>query len=558
MKIFKYLYFLLLPAFMLPQSAIIDTTFSSPSLVDSIRSYSVDYKSIEGTVQLATGENENLALNKYAYLTYAGAEPTDTARKNPLRLIDGSKVSPSFVFFPSENTGGKPGSYVIIDLQAVRRVKRVIFYSLGGNPDTRIRAFTIYAGMDTSGIGMDKVYQEANNLVANPEAIFNAITARYVKITIDVVFPTFSTVISEIEVYGEGFLPVGEFVSSVRKLQKRVNFGTFEYEGDVPSGTQVFYSVRTGNSPTIDTSWSLWSDSSSISNTLYTVYEPREYVQYRLRLQTSTLESPQIHKVKLNYDTVNVADFTEAAVSPRYAQILKEQVFTLGINLKFQPDDTGIDTLTVFTPSPSEFEELLVNGVKQSVNVQIFFNKIIITLTNTLKTDANLEIRIRTTPYLAVNPFTTFINSKLKHNPQRVDTKISDGSDNWSIITTGVPEKLIIGGKASPNPFTPNGDGKNDVTKIEFFVGNLAQPVSILGKELRKLSIKIYDLNGRLIKSLVDDYTGANAYIVDNGIEWDGRDDGGKIVRPGVYVYQIRLDTDNGGEYLSKTVVVAY
>ncbi|HPO56459.1 MAG TPA: gliding motility-associated C-terminal domain-containing protein [Ignavibacteriaceae bacterium] len=540
-----------------PQSSLIDTTFHLPSQVDSVNSFSVDYKSTPGSLQIEVGEKENLALKRYAFISFGGTPPADTARKNPFKLIDGLKTG-SFVEFPSENVGGRSGSYIIIDLQAVRRVKRVLFFSLGGNINTRVRAFTIYAGMDTTGIGMEKVYVEPDNPVANPEAVFTPVTARYVKIVLDVISTTSSTVISEIEVYGEGYLPVGVFVSSVRKLEKNVNFGAFEFEAEKPTGTQIYYSVRTGDTPAVDSTWSPWSDSSDVSNSFYTVYEPRGYVQYKMRLETSTLETPKVHKVIVNYDTNNVAYNTDAYISPQYAQILSEQTFTLTIDCTFNPNDYGIDTIVVFTPAPSQFQELRLNGVKQTVQYTILGDRIIIVMGTTLKTDAKIEILLKTSPYLAINPFRTIISSKLKNNPQRVNSKVTDQVDAWSIITVGVPEKIVIGGKATPNPFTPNGDGVNDKTKIEFFVGNIAQPPSILGKEVRAVTVKIYDTTGKLIRDLLDLRTSAYAYIAENSIEWDGRDESGKIVRPGLYIYQIFINSDNGGEYVTRTVVVSY
>jgi len=540
-----------------PQSSLIDTTFHLPEFVDTVNSYSVDYSDTLGSLKIALGEKENLSLKRYALLSYGGTPPADTARKNPFKLIDGLKTG-SFVEFPSENVGGRAGSYIIIDLQAVRRVKRVLFFALGGNINTRVRAYTIYAGMDTTGLGMEKVFVEADNQVANPEAVFTPVTARYVKIVLDVISATSSTVIAEIEVYGEGYLPVGVFVSSVRKLEKNVNFSTFEFEADKPTGTEIYYSVRTGDTSVVSDTWSPWSDSQKVSNSFFSVFEPRQYVQYKMRLETSTLETPIVQKVQIYYDTNNVANFTDAYISPQYAQILDEQVFTLTIDTKFLPNDYGIDTITVFTPAPSIFVELRVNGVKQSVQYTVLGDRIIITLGATLKTDSKIEVLIRTSPYLAVNPFRTIISSLSKHNPQRVNSKITNQIDAWSIVTVGVPEKLIIGGKASPNPFTPNGDGLNDKTRIEFFIGNIAQPPSILGNEMRTVNIKIFDTTGKMIRELIDQRTSAYAYIAENSIEWDGRDESGKIVRPGLYIYQIFINSDNGGEYVTRTVVVSY
>ena len=150
------------------------------------------------------------------------------------------------------------------------------------------------------------------------------------------------------------------------------------------------------------------------------------------------------------------------------------------------------------------------------------------------------------------------VSNKIANNYQQLDSPLNNGVQGWSVVTTGVPEKLIVNSKVAPNPFTPNGDGINDETKITFFLGNIAEPKTLIGKETRNLQIKVYDLTGRFIKNLINEMTASSAFVAENSVVWDGRDESGSLVRPGVYIYQIFIDSDNGGEYLSKTVVVSY
>jgi len=85
-----------------------------------------------------------------------------------------------------------------------------------------------------------------------------------------------------------------------------------------------------------------------------------------------------------------------------------------------------------------------------------------------------------------------------------------------------------------PRVFTPNGDGVNDEFNITF-----DNPYS------QNVEGWIYDLSGYRI--------GKMTIKTDSWIFWDGRDENGKIVPTGVYIYQIKSDdiTRNG------TVVVA-
>ena len=87
--------------------------------------------------------------------------------------------------------------------------------------------------------------------------------------------------------------------------------------------------------------------------------------------------------------------------------------------------------------------------------------------------------------------------------------------------------KLIAEGYAAPNPFAPSR------SKTIFHVVPRDNNV--------QFTIKIFDLTGRLVKTLED---GNNV--------WDGKDEHGRTVEGGLYIYQIRADN----EVISGTVVV--
>jgi hypothetical protein len=90
----------------------------------------------------------------------------------------------------------------------------------------------------------------------------------------------------------------------------------------------------------------------------------------------------------------------------------------------------------------------------------------------------------------------------------------------------------IMHGWAAPNPFTPNGSG--DATDRTIF--------HVAAKDrLIDFAVRIYDINGRLVKSLE---AGRRA--------WDGTDEDGRIVEGGLYIYQI----NSGEQTISGTVVV--
>ena len=96
-----------------------------------------------------------------------------------------------------------------------------------------------------------------------------------------------------------------------------------------------------------------------------------------------------------------------------------------------------------------------------------------------------------------------------------------------------------------PNPFSPDGDGHDDFTFI-----NYSFPVSSV-----KVRVRVFDSIGRLIATPED-----NAILPSSGsIVWDGRDGSGRIVRFGLYILFVEV-TGPDGRSLStykKPLVVA-
>jgi len=83
-------------------------------------------------------------------------------------------------------------------------------------------------------------------------------------------------------------------------------------------------------------------------------------------------------------------------------------------------------------------------------------------------------------------------------------------------------------GQNYPNPFNP-------VTRIQF----------VLDRDTR-VSLRVFDVQGRAVRTLVDSYLSAGQRVVG----WDGRDDSGRSLASGTYFLRLA----GGGSYLSRTV----
>ncbi|OQX86575.1 hypothetical protein B6D60_06025, partial [candidate division KSB1 bacterium 4484_87] len=89
-----------------------------------------------------------------------------------------------------------------------------------------------------------------------------------------------------------------------------------------------------------------------------------------------------------------------------------------------------------------------------------------------------------------------------------------------SIFVSKLPEQATL--SISPNPFSPDNDGRDDVTIIQYN----------LPFNLSRVKISIFDSRGRLIRTLTDNQpSGTTGSLI-----WDGRDNFGHVCRVGIYI----------------------
>ena len=94
-----------------------------------------------------------------------------------------------------------------------------------------------------------------------------------------------------------------------------------------------------------------------------------------------------------------------------------------------------------------------------------------------------------------------------------------------------------------PEAITPNGDGVDDFATIRY---------SLTGPG-RVASVRIFDVQGRLVRNLVKNQT----IGTDGSLHWEGQDDQGKTVRTGYYLVLIdSFDSAGNTQQFKKKVVV--
>lgn len=164
--------------------------------------------------------------------------------------------------------------------------------------------------------------------------------------------------------------------------------------------------------------------------------------------------------------------------------------------------------------------------------------------------------------------FDLFMYQENDHSPLLTDTKgvslerrdpDKPGNDpaNWQsaagivgYATPGYANSQGLAGDrpdgflVEPEAFTPNGDGLDDFATIRYTLGGAGVVASV----------RVYDIQGRLVRDLVRNQT----IGTDGSLRWEGTDNGGQLVQSGYYL--LFIDTfdaaGNRQQYKKRVVVV--
>ncbi|HJP31233.1 MAG: gliding motility-associated C-terminal domain-containing protein [Candidatus Latescibacteria bacterium] len=286
---------------------------------------------------------------------------------------------------------------------------------------------------------------------------------------------------------------------------------------------------------------------------------PNRFIQFRLKLlQPGTTVSQMVFE----YATRPIADKLLAEIDPREAEPGQETAFSLAMEMRAVREpfrtDSGFRFLDIATSAqiidvdsvlvddvPVVFtQDLTDSGFRLDLWRRVFLDGSFLSLhfrarvfADATRFDVQFTDRRYSTgePLEEVNQFAAEGDADPFTVGAELEVRLKD-SQNTSIVGELVPPTAVI---------TPNDDGINDVLSLPFSLFKLTREAPVF--------VEIFELSGRPVRrGLARSASGRMIRV------WDGTHPSGDLVRPGVYLFRVRVDADAGQVERTGVVGVVY
>lgn len=498
---------------------------------------------------------------------------------------------------------GNAGVTIFVDLGIPFPVSEISFYPLdfGVHADLFIKGYELAANDGSPGEVDERgelIFSLLDADPLNPESVvrnngFPPQHIRYIRLTST---SPQAFELDQLEIRGEGYVRRASFTSHPIDLGDLATFGRVVWASVEDPGSHLTVQTRIGRDETTlvyhqinelgeevalegasddenrraydrlpavargaiedDTeNWTLWSAPYRSSGQEVVSAGPGRFIQFRLALGTDVPEArSRVDSIAFEFSRPVLGRRIMAQITPRDGVDLgSPQTFIYAIRPDIGAGDTGFDIVELSLPTRASLKSVRIGDREipetdyeaQSAN-SVLTVRLLKSEDRIESSDDELVLVFDTSMLI----YGTFFGGQVSASweadllPQRIEEE-SVGD----LVVLGTESSLghILGrGTATPAVFTPNADGVNDFVSIAFRVSQM------IGEA--PLQVRIYDLASRLVATLADHPVESDNHQV----KWYGLDDAGRLVLPGLYIYQIALEGDTGAFVRSGTVAVAY
>ena len=520
-------------------------------------------------------------------------------------LIDGDSNTAFLRYIDLEHVSRIWQQVIRIDLGGRYPVNRIVFYPRPEYEERQIAWFRLLIndGRDLNWAGQPNwqvIRQETEESDVTVVTEFSTRPLQYVGFL--PYNPTRTWEVAEIEIYGEGYVSEASYTSDILDFGAISSWGHLRWAGHKDPDAKVYIQTRTGRDPDPEVYWRKTGKGDEIVNTMedgtpitrrdyYKVidklvqgpitydlenwsfwsapYEfhmgeegvpivspgPRRYFQTKVDFLSTLTDGGGLDYIELEASHPPAAQQIVAEIWPEMAVPAEATTFTYALRPTIVGDDTGFDSVEILTP-------VRIEGVR-SIRVEdaeVDLTEYVPEISEH-RFDVHFpKLRIEDSRKLVEIEFdcvvlrygTEFVGRVYDSATEEVHQLVDSGDatikseSNQLSVRTSLEEPLLASAEVGPNPFTPNGDGINDVVEITYYLLKLTGETPV--------QVEVYDLSGNRIRGIHDARAVSGRYTH----VWDGMNDAGSLVSPGIYVYRIFVDADEGRDEEAGTIAVVY
>ena len=511
------------------------------------------------------------------------------------RIADGDSTT---FLDPAVLVARSESSLVYLDLGGRFLVNRVVVYPRPNHPDRLIEDYTLYS------LPKGTIRPQGKNVIArgidnrNPRLEINFVPRVLDQIQLNI-HKKEGWEIAELEVYGEGYVSSALYTSGAFDLGQPSSLGAIRWSGFEDSNAKL--SIRTRSGHTADPNrywrftgrgdektfrnaqgvplsaadynnlkgnkaevttdldnWSSWSgpyDWADRLGTAITSPSPRQFIQVQLDFVPSGLAGAAIDFIEFRVTQPPVAGRVLGEIWPIEVKPGEETAFVYAMRPDFAGGESGFDRLVLKTAGQfTGVDSVRVNEELQDWRLAepLTDQRLVLAVERMDRSKTGRVVEVFFTG--RVFRFGTVFAAEVfdSQRPLEVGQWVEDGDATFRLdgnqrsvgieLGRAIVSELVL----SSQVCTPNGDRVNDEVYIEYTLLELAGTGAV--------EVGIFDLAGRRVRQL---YRGADT-SGQYARRWDGRADGGSVVAPGVYLYRVQVDTDDGPTERSGLVAVAY
>ena len=397
--------------------------------------------------------------------------------------------------------------------------------------------------------------------------------------------------VNEIEIYAKGFAEQATYISNILDFGQPMAWGDLRWAGRQDPKAQVLIQSRSGRDEDPDlfwrftgrgdektpvsrtdyaklavgekagtgydqANWTFWSSPYAFadsSGTPVVSLSPRRYLQLRVDFLPQDDDGGQVDLLEVRASPP-VATQLVGEVWPVEATVGQPQQFTYVLRPTLSTDNEGFDRLELATAARLGSVTQVCIG-DEPVNYAVEAtepHRVVVSLPRLTAQDSGtlVEVVFEAEVLRYGSAFSVRVwDSAL---PLEVPQSVQEGDatpayeDNRVWVATRAKHQDVLQIEVGPAILTPNGDEHNDVVKLGYSLVELTGPSWV--------AVAVWDLAGRRVRQVYEGLDGIGTYEQ----LWDGRDESGRLVPPGLYLYRVSVEADHQRVEAVKPLHVAY